>query len=954
MGERGAQPAATSAMLGIFVGSRLSTVAPPPPPPSLQAPPVAMPLEPTRRPWWLTRRVLAAAAGIFLLTGGATYVVARNEVGKVVEALGQTKAVRIAPKVLAPTYKGTPETLLLVGNDQRPPPKSNPFGSVLPHSNEMLLVRIDPSKPTISMMSIPRELQVTFTAPSGQVITNRINSAYTYGGVELMLKTIKELTGLAVNHVFVVTFPKFKRAVNEIGCVYMTVDRRYYHVNEPGGEQYFEINLQPGYQDMCGEQALEFVANRHEDTSLVRDTRDQRFLLEVKAEYGATLFEDREEFERVLGRAVETDLHGEEQVLDLLELLVEAQGKPVRQVPFQVTLLPTLDIASPQQVQESVRSFLNGTAAIQRPRLTVHSTRSHHHVASGLVLSPTLPEELSTALSAAPELPFPLEYPRERDTTGGAQPDALRTYYIRDRKGRLHPIYVIVIDRGGLDEFYDVQGTTWLNPPLLGSPSQTVQVGSRTYNLYYTGEQIRTIGWREHGAAYWIENTLTDSISPREMFAMAQETVPVVSTHAAAHAAPGSGTPRIVELPPRAVAKTSLKSKLEAALGLAGLAAVVLLALRLLWRRRELIALREQIAQAMALEAHQRPLLATAPAAAGVATPIAVPPAARPSAPAPRPVAATPLVAGTAPAAAQGAGTAPAAVPRAPVPPAPAPRAPLPPSIASPAVAPSASSPAAAPPTASPAAPPTASPAAPPTAPPVPAPQTALPASARATPPPAGVPAKAPAPAAAPAAATQPRAATPGAAGVPAAAPGAAVAAATAAGAIGTRAASAPPASPAMPPAAAAPPGASPDTERTIYRAPRVRRGVLVAAVALPLITVLGLLIAHLFGADLSSSTPTTTSSGPVPVAVFNATKTPGEAHRIAAELNADHIHLQQIGNIKVHLGGGVYVLYPPGAEAQARHLARLIPNLAPRVELVKGAVARAAGGHNEIVVIFD
>ena len=125
-----------------------------------------------------------------------------------------------------------------------------------------------------------------------------------------MLETIKNLFGISVNHVFVITFPNFRRAVDEMGCVYMTVDRRYYHVNEPGGEQYFEINLQPGYQRLCGKEALEFVANRHEDTSLIRDARDQRFLLEVKAQYGATLFEKREKFERILGKAVETDLHG--------------------------------------------------------------------------------------------------------------------------------------------------------------------------------------------------------------------------------------------------------------------------------------------------------------------------------------------------------------------------------------------------------------------------------------------------------------------------------------------------------------------------------------------------------------------------------------------------------------------------------------------------------------------
>ena len=369
----------------------------------------------------MAKRILPAAVGIFLLAGGASYVVARNEVGKVVEALGQTKAVKVAPKVLAPTSKGAPQTLLLVGNDERPPPKSNPFGSVLPHSNEMLLVRIDPSKPTISMLSIPRELQVTFTAPSGAVITNRINSAYTYGGIELMLKTIKNVFGITVNHVFVVTFKKFRRAVDEVGCVYMTVDRRYYHINEPGGEQYFEINLQPGYQRLCGKEALEFVANRHEDTSLTRDARDQRFLLEVKAQYGATLFENREKFERILGKAVETDLHGTSQVLDLLELLVEAEGKPVRQVPFHVTLLPSVDTATPEQISEAVQSFMHGTAAISKRKLNqaVRASRPRRHAhgsAPELPLTPTSERSprAGAISSAAAAVPARVSAPAQR------------------------------------------------------------------------------------------------------------------------------------------------------------------------------------------------------------------------------------------------------------------------------------------------------------------------------------------------------------------------------------------------------------------------------------------------------------------------------------------------------------------------------------------------------------
>ncbi len=493
--------------------------------------------EPPRRAWWMAKRVLLAAVGIVLLTGGATYAIARNEVSKVVEALDQSKPVKVAPKVLAPTSKGEPETLLLIGNDER---RHTTTAPVLPHSNEMLLVRIDPSKPTISMLSIPRELQVTFTAPTGEVITNRINSAYTYGfengggtsgGVKLMVETIKRVLGITViNHVFVTNFKKFAHAVNEMGCVYMTVDKRYYHSNsEPGAEQYSEINLQPGYQRLCGKQALEFVSNRHESTSLIRDARDQRFLLETKAEYGPTLFENREKFERILGKAMETDLHGEEQVLQLLELLVEAAGDPVRQVPFHVNLGPSLDTATPEQISEAVHSFLHGTAAIHTQKLNqaVSAARPRRHAhrgAPGIYLTPTSAEALEQARSAAPQLPFALEYPRARDTFAGAEPDMLHVYDIHDGRGHLHSIYTIVIDRGGLGEYYDVQGSGWTDPPLLSHPSQTAHIGSRTYELFYAGEQIKTIAWREGSAAYWIENTLTNSVGPREMLAMAEQT----------------------------------------------------------------------------------------------------------------------------------------------------------------------------------------------------------------------------------------------------------------------------------------------------------------------------------------------------------------------------------------------------------------------------------------------
>lgn len=285
----------------------------------------------------------------------------------------------------------------------------------------------------------------------------------------------------------------------------------------------------------------------------------------------------------------------------------------MRQVPFHVTLLPTLDTATPEQISEAVHSFLSGTAPISTSRVAaaVHAAapQPHRHGASTrLALTPTTGEELSNAFSAASQLPFPLEYPRVRNAFAGAEPDLLHVYRVNDQHGHSHPIYVIVIDQGLLGQFYDVQGTNWSDPPLLGSPSQSARIGSRAYELYYAGERIRTIAWHEDGATYRIQNTLTNEVQPREMLAMAEQTLPVGDPGAPELSTLTSAAPHDLALPPRQPATTTLAEKLAAGLGLASIPVLAVLALLLLMRRRELRCLREDVALTMSLEARAREL----------------------------------------------------------------------------------------------------------------------------------------------------------------------------------------------------------------------------------------------------------------------------------------------------------------------------------------------------------
>ncbi len=602
--------------------------------------------EPPPRRRRLALRVTAGIVLVIALSAAATIVIAKNELHGLVRALQQTgKSVKIAPSVLASSYRGGPQTLLLVGTDQRKPPHQGSSSIVLPHANEMMLVRIDPTRPTISILSIPRELSVNITTPYGEELPEqRFTSAYTFGwldskskhsvsgGIKLMLEAIKKEIGVSVNNVFVIDFKQFEHAIQELGCLYFPVDKRYYHNNaEPGAEQYMNINLHPGYQNLCGHQALTYVANRHESTSLIRDARDQRFVLEAKNEFGGSLFEDREKFEHILAKNVRTTLKagaaGEEEILNLLYLLVESAGKPVRQVHFPIKETgfsrsgQAIDIATPEEIHEAVTKFLGGTGKITGARLnkalstvkarrrtarkqSAHKGSHRRNTLPEASMAPTSEEALSKARQTAAHLPFPLEYPWIRNAYAESEPDELRPYTLHSPNHVGHPSYVIVISRGLVGQYYDIEGTTWTEPPILSKPTQEVSIGKRTYLLFESGEHIMTVAWREFGAAYWVENTLSNNLSPRQMLEIAEETQPVGKAVTRAPIRRAKAAEAALHVSAATPTATSSNAKLALIVGAVSIVALLLLAVLVLLRRRDLRELRAQIADTLALEAH--------------------------------------------------------------------------------------------------------------------------------------------------------------------------------------------------------------------------------------------------------------------------------------------------------------------------------------------------------------
>jgi LCP family protein required for cell wall assembly len=172
-----------------------------------------------------------------------------------------------------------PAIALMVGYDKRAGADASYAGS---RSDTIMLVRADPQQHAVSMLSFPRDLLVPIECPNGSSgAVDRINSAWARCGPQGTLATVEALTGIHPNYLVTVDFHGFKLLVNKLGGVYLDVDHRY--LNTQGGPYgYATIDLEPGYQKLDGQQALDFVRFRHTDSDLYRLARQQEFVTALK------------------------------------------------------------------------------------------------------------------------------------------------------------------------------------------------------------------------------------------------------------------------------------------------------------------------------------------------------------------------------------------------------------------------------------------------------------------------------------------------------------------------------------------------------------------------------------------------------------------------------------------------------------------------------------------------
>lgn len=167
---------------------------------------------------------------------------------------------------LAEVAKSSPYNILVLGVDVE-----------AKLTDVMMLCQVDPVEHKVSMLSIPRDTRVKINGRNA-----KINSSFSHGGVEQVIKCVKDLTGLPVHHYFLINTAAFRDTIDALGGVYFTVPRKMDY-EDPLQNLY--IHLEPGYQLLDGDKAEQLVRfRRYSNGDIDRIAVQQSFIKELIAQ----------------------------------------------------------------------------------------------------------------------------------------------------------------------------------------------------------------------------------------------------------------------------------------------------------------------------------------------------------------------------------------------------------------------------------------------------------------------------------------------------------------------------------------------------------------------------------------------------------------------------------------------------------------------------------------------
>ncbi|MBX3166425.1 MAG: LCP family protein [Candidatus Eremiobacteraeota bacterium] len=159
-------------------------------------------------------------------------------------------------------FKGNKRmNILVLGIDYNHDPKSIIYTEGA-RSDSMMVVSLASDGSLLNVVSIPRDLYVPLSAYDG---SDRINAAYSYGGVKKAKEAVSHLMGIPLHHHVIVKVYGAKKVIDAIGGVDLEVEKDMDYDDNWGG---LHVHLKKGKQHLNGEQTVGYARFRKDNTRI--------------------------------------------------------------------------------------------------------------------------------------------------------------------------------------------------------------------------------------------------------------------------------------------------------------------------------------------------------------------------------------------------------------------------------------------------------------------------------------------------------------------------------------------------------------------------------------------------------------------------------------------------------------------------------------------------------------
>jgi LCP family protein required for cell wall assembly len=161
--------------------------------------------------------------------------------------------------------------ILLLGTDSRDPENGGEGGAQ--RTDTIVILHVPSGAERAYMISLPRDLWVSVPRAEGDTMA-KINAAYAWGGLPLIVATVERYTGVRMDHVARVDFGGFVTVTDAVGGVDMTVEQTITSIHPP------YRTFEAGPRHFTGEEALDYVRQRYQfpDGDFARMRHQQQFL----------------------------------------------------------------------------------------------------------------------------------------------------------------------------------------------------------------------------------------------------------------------------------------------------------------------------------------------------------------------------------------------------------------------------------------------------------------------------------------------------------------------------------------------------------------------------------------------------------------------------------------------------------------------------------------------------